>query len=132
MKVNVGNYTWEEVKDLSDKDPVVLLPLGAFEQHGKHLPLKVDEFMVNNIANESVKKSHQKNINAVVAPVIWSGYSPHHMDFPGTISIKDETLMYKRKDPHTDGLDEPPLQVMKLMRKMKLLPLHYHLLQKPH
>ena len=49
MKVNLGNYTWEEVKDLSDKDPVVLLPLGAFEQHGKHLPLKVDEFMVNNI-----------------------------------------------------------------------------------
>jgi len=92
MKVNLGNYTWEEVKDLSDKDPVVLLPLGAFEQHGKHLPLKVDEFMVNNIANESVKKSHQKNINAVAAPVIWSGYSPHHMDFPGTISIKDETL----------------------------------------
>ena len=45
MKVNLGNYTWEEVKDLSDKDPVVLLPLGAFEQHGKHLPLKVDEFM---------------------------------------------------------------------------------------
>ena len=44
MKVNLGNYTWEEVKDLSDKDPVVLLPLGAFEQHGKHLPLKVDEF----------------------------------------------------------------------------------------
>ena len=27
MKVNLGNYTWEEVKDLSDKDPVVLLPL---------------------------------------------------------------------------------------------------------
>ena len=42
MKVNLGNYTWEEAKDLSDKDPVVLLPLGAFEQHGKHLPLKVD------------------------------------------------------------------------------------------
>ena len=50
MKVNLGNYTWEEVKDLSDKDPVVLLPLGAFEQHGKHLPLKVDEFMVNNLS----------------------------------------------------------------------------------
>ena len=93
MKINLGNYTWEEVKDLSDKDPVVLLPLGAFEQHGKHLPLKVDEFMVNNIAIESVKKSHEKNINSVVTPVIWSGYSPHHLDFPGTISIKDETLI---------------------------------------
>lgn len=92
MKINLSNYTWEEVKELVDLDPVVLLPLGAFEQHGKHLPLKVDEFMVNNIANESVRKSHQKKISAVVAPVIWSGYSPHHLDFPGTISIRDETL----------------------------------------
>ena len=92
MKINLGNYTWEEVRDLAESDPVILLPLGAFEQHGKHLPLKVDEFMVNNIANEAVRKAHQKNIYAVVTPVIWSGYSPHHMDFPGTISIKDETL----------------------------------------
>ena len=69
-----------------------MLPLGAFEQHGKHLPLKVDEFMVNKIAIESVNKSHDKNIKAVVAPVIWTGYSPYHMDFAGTISIKDETL----------------------------------------
>ena len=92
MKINLSNYTWEEVKDLADLDPVILLPLGAFEQHGKHLPLKVDEFMANKIAIESVNKSHDKNIKAVVAPVIWTGYSPHHMDFAGTISIKDETL----------------------------------------
>ena len=92
MKINLSNYTWEEVKDLADLDPVILLPLGAFEQHGKHLPLKVDEFMVNKIAIESVNKSHDKNIKAAVAPVIWTGYSPDHMDFAGTISIKDETL----------------------------------------
>ena len=50
MKINLSDYTWEEAQDLAGLDPVVLLPLGAFEQHGKHLPLKVDEFMVNNIA----------------------------------------------------------------------------------
>ena len=92
MKINLSDYTWEEAQNLAGSDPVVLLPLGAFEQHGKHLPLKVDEFMVSNIANESVRKSQKKKINAVVTPAIWSGYSPHHMDFPGTISIKDETL----------------------------------------
>ena len=62
MKINLSDYTWEEVRDLAESDPVILLPLGAFEQHGKHLPLKVDEFMVNNIANEAVRKAHQKNI----------------------------------------------------------------------
>tara|TARA_B100001093_G_scaffold165097_1_gene157545 strand:+ start:1647 stop:2441 length:795 start_codon:yes stop_codon:yes gene_type:complete len=92
MKINLSDYTWEEAQDLSGLDPVVLLPLGAFEQHGKHLPLKVDEFMVNNIAKEAVRKSNQKKTNAVVTPVIWSGFSPHHMDFPGTISVQDETL----------------------------------------
>ena len=61
MKINLSNYTWEEVQNLAKSDPVVLLPLGAFEQHGKHLPLKVDEFMVNNIAKEAVRKSQQKN-----------------------------------------------------------------------
>ena len=64
MKINLSDYTWEEAQDLSGLDPVVLLPLGAFEQHGKHLPLKVDEFMVNNIAKEAVRKSNQKKTNA--------------------------------------------------------------------
>ena len=72
MKINLSDYTWEEAQDLSGLDPVVLLPLGAFEQHGKHLPLKVDEFMVNNIAKEAVRKYKQKKTNAVVTPVIWS------------------------------------------------------------
>ena len=30
-------------------------------------------------------------------------------DIINDISNKDETLMYKRKDPHSDGMDEPPL-----------------------
>ena len=46
MKVNLGNYTWEEVKDLSDKDPVVLLPLGlqsclAMAEAGKKTTIPV-------------------------------------------------------------------------------------------
>ena len=66
MKINLSSYTWEEVQDLAESDPVVLLPLGAFEQHGKHLPLKVDEFMVSNIANEAVNAFP----SAITVPVL--------------------------------------------------------------
>ncbi len=92
MEINLGDYSWEEVQELVKSDPVVVLPVGAFEQHGKHLPLKVDEFMVSSISRDSVKKAQKKNIKVVTAPVVWTGYSPHHMDFPGTISIEDQTL----------------------------------------
>ena len=55
MEINLGDYSWEEVQELVKSDPVVVLPVGAFEQHGKHLPLKVDEFMVSSISRDSVK-----------------------------------------------------------------------------
>ena len=92
MKTHLGNYSWQEVQELIKDDPVVVLPVGAFEQHGKHLPVKVDEFLVGSVAEESVIKSHKKNIKAVLTPVVWTGYSPHHLDFPGTITIQEETL----------------------------------------
>ena len=62
MKTHLGNYSWQEVQELIKDDPVVVLPVGAFEQHGKHLPVKVDEFLVGSVAEESVIKSHKKNI----------------------------------------------------------------------
>ena len=92
MKTHLGNYDWQEVQDLIKDDPVVVLPVGAFEQHGKHLPVKVDEFLVSRVAEQSAIKAHKKNTKVVVTPVIWTGYSPHHIDFPGTLTIQEETL----------------------------------------
>ena len=41
------HYTWLEIRDLVEKQPVVVLPVGSTEDHGHHLPLDVDTFVVS-------------------------------------------------------------------------------------
>jgi creatinine amidohydrolase len=66
----------------------VVVPCGAVEQHGRHLPLDVDAVHADRIAVEVA----QRLGTALVAPTIRVGVSPHHMAFPGTISLRPETF----------------------------------------
>lgn len=85
----LANATWEEINGL-DRNTVVLIPFGAMEQHGLHLPMKTD----SAIAAEIVERIDQRLLNDVlVLPVQWAGYSPHHMDFAGSITLTAETYI---------------------------------------
>src|ERR1700734_1993515 len=64
------HYTWPEMRELVKQQPVVVLPIGSVEDHGRHLPLDVDNFLIGSICEE------------------------HHMDFPGTIDIAMEHLLH--------------------------------------
>lgn len=65
-----------------------ILPLGATEQHGPHLPLSVD----SDHADALAVRIAQRLGNALVLPTIRVGYSPHHLRFPGTLSVRESTL----------------------------------------
>lgn len=81
--------TWEDVAHrLEDSNPVVLLPVGSTEQHGRHLPLGTDTFVAIDLVEEAAPRT-----GALVAPPMWCGMSPHHMMLPGTISIRPEILL---------------------------------------
>jgi creatinine amidohydrolase/Fe(II)-dependent formamide hydrolase-like protein len=87
---NLGTFTWPEAEKRFKEIDVALLPVGAIEQHGPHLPLDTDAFDANHLASEVAKAcSHPKPI---VFPLISYGVSYHHKDFSGTISISPETL----------------------------------------
>jgi len=86
--VRLEELTWPEIqRALSDGVSSVILPIGSTEQHGPHLPLATDSFhtltMLEGVA---------KNLGALLAPLLQVGCSDHHMAFPGTMSIKRETL----------------------------------------
>ncbi|MBM7809118.1 creatinine amidohydrolase [Geodermatophilus bullaregiensis] len=66
----------------------VVVPCGAVEQHGRHLPLDVDAVHADRLAQEVAGRLG----TALVAPTIRVGVSPHHMAFPGTISLRPETF----------------------------------------
>ena len=82
-----------EFKQFADADAVVIIPVGAMEQHGNHLPVNTDTnctYTLAKCAAEAVE-----GIPVLVLPPVWAGYSPHHMSMEhpeGTISLGYHTF----------------------------------------
>jgi len=75
--------TWPEINDAVDLGKVCVVPCGAVEQHGAHLPLDVDIVCPTGIARGAGKLIPDKML---VLPTVCYGYTGHVMDFPGTIN----------------------------------------------
>jgi len=70
----------------------VLIPVGALEQHGPHLPLDTDTEVAVAVAELAAKMLRRRRMPVVVAPPVAYGSSGEHQDFAGTISIGTEVL----------------------------------------
>jgi creatinine amidohydrolase len=84
-----GKLTWREVARAAAEERVPIVPVGTLEDHGHHLPIDTDVTLVKAICRAAVTKLADET---VLLPPIVHGYSPHHMDFPGTITINWETF----------------------------------------
>lgn len=80
----LGETCWPEVAAAT-----VLVPLGALEQHGPHLPLDTDTRIATAVCERAAT---QIGGAAVVAPALAYGASGEHEGFPGTISIGTTVL----------------------------------------
>jgi creatinine amidohydrolase len=87
VKNYLPHMTWAEVEQALTHTDAIIIPLGSIEQHGRHLPLGTDSYE----AVETAKLIAQK-ADVLVAPVVIAGLSPHHMGFPGTITLSPETF----------------------------------------
>ena len=83
--------TWPEINDAIDLGQVCILPCGAVEQHGPHLPLDVDLVCPTEIARGVGQLLPEK---VLVLPTVAYGYTGHVMDFPGTINNDFEHFMH--------------------------------------
>lgn len=79
--------TWTDIRDYLKTCDMVIIPLGATEQHGPHLPLGTDYYEALGMS-----KLISAQTGVVVAPVLLAGYSVYHAGFPGTLSLKPETM----------------------------------------
>lgn len=84
-------YTWPEIKEVVKQQPVVVLPVGSVEDHGRHLPLDVDNFLIGSICEEAARRMDGEML---LLPPVSYGFEEHHMDFPGTIDISMEHLLH--------------------------------------
>jgi creatinine amidohydrolase len=85
--------TYSEIQGTgSEPGSLLVVPVGSIEQHGQHLPVGTDTYLVEAIANGAARVSSE-TIPILVTPPVWSGFSPHHMDFGGTITLESQNMM---------------------------------------
>jgi len=68
---------------------VAVVPVGATEQHGPHLPLNTDTLLATDVAEAIVARTP----GTLVGPVVSLGCSSHHLGFPGTVSLRVPTFV---------------------------------------
>lgn len=83
-------HTWRELGERVKDQPVAVVPIGSVEDHGYHLPLDTDNFLIWSICEEAAKRADG---DILLLPLIPYGFETHHMDFTGTIDIKQEHLL---------------------------------------
>lgn len=81
-----------------DSDLVVVLPLGATEQHGPHLPLGTDSSIVDAVIAAALPYLQSANTPALFLPTQYIGLSPEHIAFTGTLGLSPETCMHVWRD----------------------------------
>lgn len=87
--ISVATSSWPQVgRRLADGWPAVI-PIGAAsKEHGRHLPLETDFLQAEWIASR-VCETHA----VVVWPTVAYGYYPVFVDYPGSISLREETFV---------------------------------------
>ena len=88
--MRLEQLTSPEVAALDRDGVACLLPLGAVEQHGAHLPLGTDSLIAHALCCAVAGRLPGR---VLVLPPPWYGLSPHHMRFAGSITLRAETLM---------------------------------------
>ncbi|MEE9150549.1 MAG: creatininase family protein [Thermoplasmata archaeon] len=83
----LDELTMSQFKEKVDQSTVVILPIGAVEEHGSHLPLCTDSIQPEYIAEKVAEKT-----GALISPPIRYGFCSSTRNFPGTITISFDTL----------------------------------------
>lgn len=84
---------WTEIAELPDREnTVVVLPVGAIEQHGPHLPCSVDSVISAGVIGHALAKLPDEIRAFGLAPITY-GKSDEHLHFPGTMTLTGPTLL---------------------------------------
>ena len=86
-----ADLTAAEFRALDVSRTIAVLPVGAIEQHGPHLPVSVDRDIVEEIVARAALRLGE--LPVLFLPTMPIGKSNEHIAFPGTLTLSAETLM---------------------------------------
>lgn len=88
---DLGSLTWEDAEDRLPEADFVLFPLGSIEQHSIHLPLSTDTLRAEALTRTLAEAAPDHGLDIVRLPTLPYGYSEHHMNYPGTVTLQPDT-----------------------------------------
>ncbi len=89
--MTLGALAWPEARDAWARGAVALLPVGATEAHGPHLPLATDVIIAEAMARAGAGRLKARGVEALVLPPVAYSVAEHAAGFAGTVSIRPET-----------------------------------------
>ena len=87
-----ADLTTREFAQLDPVRTIAILPVAATEQHGPHLPLSVDTMLADGLVAAALPHLPD-DLSVLFLPTQAVGLSPEHMQFPGTLTLKAETVI---------------------------------------
>jgi creatinine amidohydrolase len=84
--------TWEEARDAAGAGSVAILPVGAVEAHGPHLPLETDLIIAQAMARSGAARLDARGSRVVVLPPLGYTAAAFAHGFAGTLSLRPETV----------------------------------------
>jgi creatinine amidohydrolase len=85
-----GKLSWPEVNQAAAAGKVALLPAATLEDHGLHLPIDTDVVIAETLCRATAERAPD---DIVLLPCLVYGYSPHHIDGPGTLTVRWDTFV---------------------------------------
>ncbi len=93
---NYRDLTRLEMEQVDKENTIVLIPLGALEQHGNQAPLGTDDIIAEEMTRETIRQveAKDKDFPMLVFPLIPVGLSSEHRNFCGSITFKVDTYYH--------------------------------------
>lgn len=89
--LNLSHATWQEVRDLERDRALAILPTGAVEAHGPHLPLTTDVLIAEAMARSGGERLATRGYEVLLLPALAYGAAEFAAGFPGTVSASPST-----------------------------------------
>lgn len=85
--------SWPQAQAAISGGAMAIIPVGSLEQHGRHLAVSTDNVIADALGEEIARRGTSQGLKLLLCPAIHYGYTMHNMDFPGTITLRMETLL---------------------------------------
>lgn len=93
MSHRLDELSGPDIRRVLSDASVLVLPTGAIEHHGPHLPLATDSMMAEAVTEAAVERARSRGVDAWALPPLSYGSSAEHTWAPGTLSLSNSTVL---------------------------------------